>query len=451
MNAELLRNVWIELAPRRVLLMVAILGLAFFASTLGGLEYGPSTVATILYHLIVVVWGTRNAATSVVGEIRDRTWDAQRLSSIGAGAMTIGKLLGSTLYNWLGGAICLAVMFVAIVAHKGAITAALDAIYYVSLGVISQSVSLLASLIAVARRQPHSRLEIFGYQVVGLVAAVIVYWIWSTTDPVSALTSHAAVVSRIEWWSNSIDARVFLLLSLAVFAAWTLVGCYREMRKELLIKNGPLIWLLFLVFIGLYVAGIDKWLPNDGPMRGWDPTSLRLALALSTFVILSYAMVLFEPKDRVQLRWLAGQLSAGRLGSALQSLPAWMMSYAATLLVSAALLGWLGHFGGRFAEEAVIAASVGFLTRDVSIFVLAQKIAGSRRGDFTALAVLLALYVLLPAIVVGLHLNSAEPLFFPRPSNPAWFGPVLAWGEALSMSGLAVFSGRTSAPKVVAA
>ena len=30
--------------------------------------------------MIVVVWGTRNAALSVVGEIRDRTWDMQRLS-----------------------------------------------------------------------------------------------------------------------------------------------------------------------------------------------------------------------------------------------------------------------------------------------------------------------------------------------------------------------------------
>jgi hypothetical protein len=452
MNAELLRNVWIELAPRRVILMVAILGLAFFAATLpGGLEYGPSTVANVLYHVIVVIWGTRNAATSVVGEIRDRTWDAQRLSSIGPGAMTIGKLFGSTLYNWLGGAMCLAVMLVGIAVHQGIVTAFLDAAYYVALGIISQAAALLASLIAVARRQPHSRLEIFLYQVVGLAAAVVVNRIWSAADPVSALVAQTAVVSRIEWWSQAIDARVFLLLSLAVFSAWTLVGCYREMRKELAIRNGPFVWLAFLAFVGLYVAGFDRWLPNDGPMRGWDPTSLRLALALTTYLILTYVMVLLEPKDRVQLRQLADQFGTGRLARAFLSLPCWMMSYGAALGLSVVLIGWLGHFGDRGAEQAVIAASIGFLARDISIFVLSQKIAGSRRGDFAALAILLALYVLLPAIVLGLHLTAAQILFFPRPGVPLWSGPVVAWVEALLAVGLAYGTGRTARATAVTA
>ena len=55
----------------------------------------------------VVLWGTRSAALSVVGEIRERTWDSQKLSSIGPSQMVWGKLFGATFANWFGGALCL--------------------------------------------------------------------------------------------------------------------------------------------------------------------------------------------------------------------------------------------------------------------------------------------------------------------------------------------------------
>ena len=122
MNPEFQRNLWVELTPRRMTLMVALLALAFFAAAIsGGRDYSLAGTAEWLYYAIVVVWGTRNAATAVVGEIRDRTWDMQLLSSIAPGAMTWGKLFGSTIYNWFGGAICLAVLLSDPVAHKGEI------------------------------------------------------------------------------------------------------------------------------------------------------------------------------------------------------------------------------------------------------------------------------------------------------------------------------------------
>src|ERR1700690_3478853 len=156
MNPEFERNIWLELAPRRVLMMVGLLTLTFFAASLvEGVEWGPSSVAILLYYALVVVWGSRNAAMSVVGEIRDRTWDMQRLSSLGAGAMTWGKLFGATIYNWLGGVLCLAVAMVNLVSHQRPVTAVIELVYYLGIGVVAQSASLLASLIAIGRRQAH--------------------------------------------------------------------------------------------------------------------------------------------------------------------------------------------------------------------------------------------------------------------------------------------------------
>jgi hypothetical protein len=437
MNPEFRRNIWLELTTRRLVVMTAALALAFSAAALsGGSDFGPGNVAVALYYFIVVFWGSRNAALSVVGEIRDRTWDLQRLSSIGAGDMTWGKLFGSTIFNWYGGAICLAVILVNSFTHDGLIAAALDLIYFVSLGVIVQAVALLASLVAVRRRQSHSHFEIFLYQLAGLLAAVAVFYIWEAADPAGSIITRKPPTDFIMWWGASLDARGFLLASLAMFTGWTFVGCYREMRRELQLRNGPLVWLAFLALIGIYVAGFDAWLSRDTIMATWNVVALRLALAATAYGALTYAMVLLEPKDRVLYRWIGREIGSGRIGAALWNFQAWMMAYLATFLVSAALIVWLGT--GQAAAQAMIASGVGFLTRDCAIFVLFQTLSGKRRGDFGAVVTLIAIYALVPSILHGLDQDAALDLFYVRPTDPVWIAPAIAWGEALVVAALAI-------------
>ena len=453
MNPEFQRNLWIELTPRRLTLMVVLLALAFFASVLsGGKDYGPAAAAEWLYYAIVVVWGTRNAALAVVGEIRDRTWDMQRLSSIDPGAMTWAKQFGSTLYNWFGGAICLSVMTIETAVHKGAPTALIDVVYYVAVGVIAQAAAFLASLIAVRRRQAHSRLDVFIYQVVGLAAGVAVFAIWSVVDPAGSILTRKPASDFVFWWGHTFDTRGFLLVSLALFAGWTLIGCYREMRLELKMRNGTLVWLGFLAFIGVYVAGFDAWLANDKAMAVWahDPVSLRLGLAATTFAALTYLMVVLEPKDRVHYRWLGSQIASARLGAAWNGLQAWMMAYIATALCVAGLLVWLHLYQPSVADQPVlIASALGFLTRDVSIFVLMRSLPGRRRGDLAALGILFALYVLAPAIAEGLGLKEIMMAFFPQLATPPWIAPLVAWAEAIAVAIFAI--GRVALSKSPAA
>ena len=92
-----------------------------------------------------------------------------------------------------------------------------------------------------------------------------------------------------------------------------------------------------------------------------------------------------------------------------------------------ALIWWL--FAQHAAlEQALTVAGLGFLTRDVAIFVFFA--ATRRRGDFVALVTFLALYALIPAILNGLGLAVALPLFYPTPSDPVWLGPAIVWGKA---------------------
>jgi len=442
MNPEFRRNLWLELTPRRVVFMVAILALIFFAvavtSDKTSAMFGtiPGT-AEFLFWVIAVLWGARNAGLSVVGEIRDRTWDLQRLSSVGAGEMTWGKLFGSTIYNWLGGVICLAVMLAYGIAHGAVVTALIDTVYYVTVALIAQSTALLASLIGVRRRTAHSRLDVFIYQLAGIVASLGVLYVWEAADPEGSYITGFKATKFIAWWGMTLDARPFLLGSLAIFAAWIFVACNREMRRELKMTNGPLVWLGFLVFIGLYVAGFDTWLtPDDAHKAVWTGVALRLGLATLAFGVLTYIMVLLEPKDRVLYRWYGSQIAAGRVGLMLARLQAWIMSYVATAIVAVALIWWLTAHGSGADLPAVTAAGLGFLTRDAAIFVLMATT--RRRGDFAAVIVLLALYILIPAILDGIGFSSALPFFYPKPSTPMWLGPVAAWGEAIAAVSLAI-------------
>jgi hypothetical protein len=429
MNPEFRRNLWLELTPRRIVFMVVILALVFFAAGISG-AYTPGAAARTLYYFIVIFWGARNAGFSVVGEIRDHTWDSQRLSSISAAQMTWGKLFGSTIYNWFGGVICLVVIAVQGFAAQSPLTVLIDLLYLITAGVIAQSASLLASLVAVRRRQRHSGLEVFAYQMVGILAAVAVFWVWEAADPAGAILLGRKPTDFIAWWGASLDARPFLLISLAIFAAWILTGCYREMRRELKLQNGPLVWLDFLAFIGLYVAGFDAWLSHDTTTAQWTIVALRLALAATAYTVLTYVTVFLEPKDRVLYRRYGSEIASGRIGAVFGSLQAWIMSYFAAVLLAVALIVWLIMNGQQAGYGALVGAGVGFLTRDVAIFVLFATL-GRRRGDFAVLVTLAALYVLLPAIVDGLGLHSTDAFFHPAITKPAWLALVFAWAEAL--------------------
>ena len=207
------------------------------------------------------------------------------------------------------------------------------------------------------------------------------------------------------------------------------------MRLELKMRNGSLVWLAFVVFIGVYVAGFDAWLTDDKTLHAWDAVALRLGLALTTYAILTYLMVILEPKDSVHYRWLGEQLGAGRLGAFWNGLQAWMVAYVAAAISVVALCVRLSQ-EGRADEAALVAAGLGFLTRDVSIFIVMRS--RQRRGDLAAIGILIALYWLAPAIVGSLGLKNLLVAFFPQTTSPAWLGPAVAWAEGTVLAALAI-------------
>ena len=444
MNPELQRNLWLELSTRRMILMPIVLGVIFLTAGASGGDHGMQSiggVARVMYYLIVVFWGTRAAASAVIGEIRDRTWDFQRLSALTPGQMLVGKIVGATSYQWYGGLICLVFIAFSRLAERGLIEAVSETLYFLAAGLFGQAVTLFASLVAVRKRASHTRLDIFIYQIAGLIAVVFAAQLWNAAYVTRVLRFQwlSADLDQLHWHGLSVPAQGFYLLSLFVFLFWALAGNLSLFASELQVRRKSWAWLGFLIFMVIYVSGFaDEW-ANEG--QGLQ--TVRVALGIVTAGALTYAAVLFEPKDAVSYRALLDALAHFRLGAAFRGLQAWMSAFALlTVLVVYFLLTFKAPmkemFGYTNTLSIAVAAGYFFIARDIAIFLYFNFTPRNARGDFGAVVSLGVLYLVLPMLIGAMHLGSVMALVVPFPDAGAGVAVAVPLIEAILMWGLAL-------------
>jgi hypothetical protein len=192
--------------------------------------------------------------------------------------------------------------------------------------------------------------------------------------------------------------------------------------------------------MAIYVAGFDS--KDAATSFNASPLDYHLALAAATLASLVYLAVLFEPKDRVLYRWLIEKGRARHYAPAFARFQGWMTGYALCFAVSLILAIHL-HNALSFA----VIGTLGFLTRDVGIFLLLPLLPGPRpQGDRTALVVLALLYIVVPELLRGVGLDAlAKLLFTPFALDAGLLAPAIAWAEAIGVWILVVSYGR--APK----
>lgn len=420
MNAEFERNLWLELTPRRLVAMPVVLALVFFAASLGaGDDLGAiATVARFLFYGIVVLWGTRAAAETVVGEIQARTWDSQRLSSLTPAQMLWGKLLGGVSFQWYGGFFCLAPILLERMAGHGLRDAFAELLYFLAIGLFSHSMSLLASLVAVQRRTSHSRRDVFLYQSVGLVAAWAVATLWDASYLAGVLQSDygRGPLEQWSWYGFAVPVQGFYLVSLFLFLGWSLIGNATLLRGELMSQAGPLAWFFFVLFMIFYWMGFAGDLTDGGEGLHTARTSVALLVAGG----LTYGALLFEPKDPVLYRRIMASFAHGQLRRALGSLQSWMTAFAVlTVLLIYHVATFKPPLGGLFdVTDKLLPVTVGayaFLARDIGVFLFFNLGSRMRRGDGLALVTLAAAYFIIPMILRSFSMTSFLPFFVPWP------------------------------------
>ena len=83
MNAELRRNLWMELTLHRLVALPVGLVLVFMlVYAVANEDPGGSIAATAAaLFAALALWGGVHAGDAVMGEVRGRTWDGQRMSA----------------------------------------------------------------------------------------------------------------------------------------------------------------------------------------------------------------------------------------------------------------------------------------------------------------------------------------------------------------------------------
>jgi hypothetical protein len=436
MNPEFRRYVWLELTTQRLVVMPIVVGaLLWLVYLVNGARVDDDVASAALwfYGALALLWGTRVAAESVVSEIAARTWDGQRMSSLGPWSMAWAKLVGSTVYVWYGCALLGGAFLVASFAAGASAAHALARLgLFTCAALIAHASSLLVSLHLVRKRTGETPARGAGLFSLGLLAAA----------PFLMIGNGAAQSGETVWWyASERDAFALALASSAVFAAWAVIGLHMLMRLELQRRNPPWVWLAFVVFVGAWVVGFVE----GGPIRlggvstqRWDVGATRLLVTLVTTVGLYYVTLLVEPKDPVELRRLVREVGAGRLGRAAEAVPRWLVTFLVAAVLGVALAWTAVGLGAGTLRGVVgfVGAALGFMVRDAALLVALNLSPRPRRADAAGFLYLVVLYALAPAILSALDLGRLHGLFLPR-WDAGVAGALPALAQAVVLAGLA--------------
>jgi hypothetical protein len=321
--------------------------------------------------------------------------------------MTWGKLFGKTLLTWYFGLCALGVALLGLIQDE-VVYEGWQWYLLVLLGVLlSQGLGFFFNLIYI-RNRPQDSIGRFSSSLYLLVLMGVI-----------ALFSLLAQTKagQISWFSWQIDTLDFAILSLLAFWLWALMGAYRVMRRELNHSARPWIWLLFLTFCAIYLAGLVH--------------KSRLDWLLAIYFCwhgLTILTIFLETKDSVVVRGMLSGLRQRRLGQVLQLIPAWLSALLMTSLVIVVLallpqrvpvLSWvLMGLHTDFSIASLALVFWLFLLRDCALILSLSLSGEARRAEATALIYLLLLYVAIPALLHAIGWSSLTPFFQPRADLP---------------------------------
>lgn len=439
MNPELTRHLRQEAGFRRLLAMPLLVALVLWAvSVTQGSINLMDDVCYFGIGLLLIVWGGRLAADSLLGEVANRTWDSQRMAALGPWQLTSGKLFGATVFVWYSAAI----VFV-----LGVLWAQADpwrAGRLMITGLFVQAITLFGSLL-IYRMTPNStRLQTPLAQSVGIMLALPFLLADQIPGWISTTLAQIPFMKLFGWPISPLDFLVILQLSISAWAVW---GVSRLLRAELQVKAVPWVWGLFLAFAIALGSSLEPQLvqPDRQLMPGLLEPLTRLFLAFLLVVGLTYLAAFFTPKDLIRLRHLWQTARAKRWRRALELCPAWIVAvFVLGVLAMVLSTLWLGVALGdpdsdaAIVERTFVAAQIrpnlvlailGFVLRDIALIYYLTTGADAERGHFTALVALAVLHAVLPIVAGSFDpwlgnrtvATVIEPIFRPQQGlDPLW-------------------------------
>jgi len=414
--SEFNRNRWIEITPARLGIAPLIAALLFALQEIahGPMEWTPHGILAFwlaFVTLITTLWGSKLSVESLSDEVNQGSWVFQKMAGLSAWEMSLGKLLGSTLYVWY----CYGILFIpyaATVALYEPMKWHLWALAYVGVGMVglcTQACGLVFCLWSLRHQgNPRARLRPQFY----LLAVFVAWWV------VGAFTSHILDTEiRIKWhgWSIPLFGYDWGLICYATF--WSLLGCWRLMRRELQQQNTPLWWLAFMLALPFIIDISNPF--------------FMLYLLFGGFSALD---LLSSPANLIPLRQTIRYARLHQVKAFLIHAPLWF--WGALLMFPLSFIVLLPHppLDGKLGL-ALLAGTL-FFYRDIAV-VLLIKTSTSRKPVLLIFVYFVLAYLLLPPL---LNLSGAKvlaQLFLPIPGTGVPVGIPLA--ASFVQAGFALF------------
>ncbi len=432
-NPEFNRNLWLEFSKHRLIAMpaiiAAILFLASFADDAAGAMAGA---AATIFYMLTFLWGGHLAAGAVIDELNDNSWDFQRMSSMTAWQMAWGKLFGSTSYVWYGALIALVAYIFNAPFSTDADNMGHNLLLMVGTGLLCQAVALLSSVESLSKiRTQQKKIRTIGHHIFGL----IVGWGFLQAGQISSWQKNPT----IEWYGDEYGQYGFVIVSLAVFMFWTLLGIYRMMRRELMFRTTPLVWGGFVVFLMMYFAGFvntPEWVTKSSSFcRNFedcveDFADFRAMLAFFIGAACLYWAIFSEQKDFVAYRKWFTELRKGNISKVLENTPRWLVSFDLFVLAGIFAIIFTPKMPEGVYISSIVATTILFAIRDIGIIHLLNMSPRRKRADLAAVLYLAVLYFLIPAILQAMDM-SYDMLFVPGWDEPLYLAILPSLAQVL--------------------
>lgn len=377
MNPEFKRYLWLELTVARLVVMPLLLGMLFFIIVSADNGDSSGYFALVAFIILVVAWGGKLSADSIIDEASAHTWDNQRMSSLPPWQMVWGKLFGSSVFAWYGGLFCLLMFLFGNLGRMPVSLLVIESVIAVLAAISFQAMGIISGLMSMRANQRNRNMGLLILLVLVFGSMIMPQFVGDSLHLYDSKQWHGIAMSQLD----------FMLFSAISWCGWTLYGAYRMMRSEMQYRNGPFAWLLFLLWITVYFSGLV-----DGDTIIRSAQSAQLAVVFVGIASIAYILLLVERVNLIELRKLIYQRSEKDGGFYLDLIPLWLLTLTYLLMVTVAAVVILR--GDQSMNEAILAAPIAhcFVLRDAAAILMLRLSPNNRRGALSALIYLLVIY-----------------------------------------------------------